>query len=74
MTRLATPVRNTLRLDEVSDTVMYIGEAAFGQNESNPVWRIKKVITVGTVLSVLWADGDDRFDNIWADRLTLTYN
>ncbi len=73
MTRLATPIRVTTRVDDASTTVTYVGEAAFGGSESESVWRIKKLETTGTVLKILWADGNDNFDNIWANRASITY-
>lgn len=54
----------TLRLDEVSDTLMYVGEAEEGSSEGDPVWRIKKVDMTSGV-SITWEDGDSNFDNIW---------
>lgn len=61
-----------LQLDEASATVMYVGEAVAGSSASAAVWRIKKVDTTTGVV-VLWADGDTGFDNVWADRATLSY-
>jgi hypothetical protein len=74
MTRLATPYRATIRIDDASSTITYVGEAAFGQSESNAAWRIKKLETVGSVLKITWADGNDSFDNIWDNRATISYS
>lgn len=63
----------SLRLDEPSSTELYVGEASIGANESAPVWRIKKLVTVGMTISILWADGNQFFDNIWDNRLLLSY-
>ena len=64
----------SIKLDEVSDTVFYVGEAAISASESAAVWRIKKIAISGTTLSVLWADGDQLFNNVWDDRLSLSYS
>lgn len=74
MSKLALPIRASLRLDEVSPTLIYVGEAAFNQPENLPVWRIKRLQTTGTVLKMEWANGNDSFENVWSDRTTLTYS
>ncbi len=73
MTKLAYPTRKSIRIDEASTTVTYIGEASFSSSESLPVWRIYKLLTSGTVMSLQWADGNDEFDNVWDDRASLSY-
>jgi hypothetical protein len=51
----------------------YIGRAVPGSLTSSPVWQIKRVDpTVGIV--ILWADGDNEFDNVWDDYLLLSYS
>ncbi len=49
--------------------VLYVGTAATGASESDPVWRIKSVDTSSGV-TVTWADGNSEFDNVWDDRAT----
>jgi hypothetical protein len=73
MSKLALPTRKSLRIDDVSSSVTYIGEASFGSSEASAVWRIFKLSLSGTVTSITWADGNDEFDNVWDDRLTLSY-
>ena len=61
-----------VRLDDASATVSYVGEAAAGSAESAAAWRVKRIDeSAGT--SILWADGDTNFDNVWDDRTSLTY-
>lgn len=62
-----------LIMDEVSATVTYVGEAIVGSLTSQAVWKIKKLTVSGTITSVQYADGDSTFDNIWDDRVSLTY-
>ena len=62
-----------LRLDTVGD-VDYVGEATIGSTTSAAVWRIKKVDNTGGDLILQWADGNASFDNIWDNRLSLTYS
>lgn len=61
-------------VDVVSDTVTYLGYAVAGSSEASAVWKIKKITTTGDDLAITHADGDTNFDNIWNDRLTLSYS
>ena len=55
------------------DTISYVGEAVAGSSHLDPVWRIKKLdTTTGTIIT--WADGNNNFDNIFADRESLNYS
>lgn len=69
----STDTTYSIRVDDASSTVTYVGEAQTGSSESGAVWRIKRLTTAGTVLSIEWADGNMQFDNVWSDRTTLTY-
>lgn len=72
--RVATP-QLALRLAENSldSNILYIGHAIIGSLESDAVWRIKKLdTTTGIVME--YADGNDRFDNVWDDRESLSYS
>lgn len=61
--------------DFVTDNLIYRGEAAVGSLVSAPAWRIRKlVIGVDGDVSETWADGNANFDNVWDDRLSLTYS
>ncbi len=72
--KLNPPVRRSLRYDGDSDTVQYIGEAPFGSSENSAVWRIHRLTYTGGSIALEWADGNDYFDNVWADRASLTYS
>ena len=60
-------------LDQSDANTLYIGEAQIASSSSSAVWQIRKLVTSGTVTSMLWADGNQLFDNVWDDRLSLTY-
>ena len=64
----------TVLVDDNTTTVTYVGEAPSGSSESSPVWRIKRLEIVGTVLKITWADGNQFFDNTWSGRTGLTYS
>lgn len=66
-----------LQLDDVSTTNMtYIGLAPIGTLTSAASWQIKKLdeSATPTTLKILWADGNDTYDNIWDNRTSLTYS
>lgn len=64
----------TTKLDEASADVIYIGSAKLGTADSDASWQIRKIETSGNVTSILYADGDRRFDNVWDNRASLTYS
>lgn len=61
------------KIDEVSSSLTYVGYAVLGADPSQPVWKIKKITTSGTVTSIQYPDGKKTFSFIWDDRTTLTY-
>ena len=65
--------RLTVRLDEVSDTLFYVGKALIGASESNSVWQVVRYTTTGVILKSEYANGNEAFDQVWNDRATLTY-
>jgi hypothetical protein len=60
-------------IDEASATITYVGKALPGSATNTAVWQIKRISISGTVTSVLWADDNNDFDNVWDDRTTITY-
>lgn len=67
------PTKN-FAIDEVSETVTYIGAAKPGVGTDEARWQIRKVTEVGTETLFEFADGDDRYDNIWDNRALLSYS
>jgi hypothetical protein len=65
--------RLTVRLDEVSDTLFYVGKALIGKVDADANWLIIRYTTVGNVLMSEYANGSEAFDQVWDDRATLTY-
>lgn len=59
--------------DDVGGGVSYLGEAAPGTPTSAASWRIKRITQVSSDISTKWADGDANYDNIWDNRLSLSY-
>lgn len=62
------------RIDFISDSELYRGEAAVGSAESSAVWRIRKIVigNDGDVTET-WASGTANFDKVWNDRVSFTY-
>lgn len=65
----------TPRVDVIDEFTLYKGWAEPGSSEDAPVWRVSKlVLAADDDYYEIFADGNDKFDNIWADRLTLDYS
>lgn len=61
---------------DTEGTIVYKGEAAPGSQASASVWRIRRISFTdnGQDLIIEWADGSSAFNQIWDDRLSLTYS
>lgn len=73
------PVAQTTRSDTIDPTafpeVTYKGEAAAGVLTSAASWRISRLtIQSDGDTEILWADGNTNYDNIWDNRLSLSYS
>lgn len=66
-------VPDEILIDEsTSDT--YIGNTKPGTASSSALWRIRKIAVAAGVTSIKFADGDDQYDNVWDNRLSLSYS
>lgn len=60
--------------DFVGEDVIYKGEAEAGTSLASPLWRIRKIVlSADGDVAETWADGNTEFDNVWANRASLTY-
>ncbi len=59
------------RYDEGA-TYTYIGLADAGSAEGSAVWQVKRM--TNTSLTIVFADGNTNFDNVWANRASLSYS
>lgn len=69
----------TTRSDTIDPTVFpevtYRGDALPGTLTSAALWRVQRLtIQSDGDTEVLFADGDDNFDNVWDNRLSLSYS
>lgn len=74
-------VAQAQRVDFIDDTpaagqtTIYKAFADAGSIETAAVWRISKlVLDTDDDLVTTFADGDTNYDNIWTDRLSLSYS
>jgi len=61
------------KVDETPSGKTYIGEAAIGSHDIDPVWRIKRINDQGNLTTIKWANGNGNFDNQWSQRITIEY-
>ena len=62
------------RIDFISESLFYRGEAAPGASDSASVWRIKRIeFSPDGDVTEKWAGGTADFDKTWDDRSTLNY-
>ena len=58
-----------------SNNLEYLGKANIGSATSDSIWQIKKFIYSGSNMTgILYADGNELFDNLWDDRTSLSYS
>jgi len=63
------------RVDFVSELLLYRGEAVPGAATNTATWRIRRVtLGVDNDVTEEWADGNANFDNVWDNRLLLSYS
>ena len=63
-------------VDEVDADTTYVGKTKQGStgDTSSAIWQIRKISVSGTVTTIAYADGNDSYDNIWANRTSLSYS
>jgi hypothetical protein len=61
-------------IDEPTSSITYVGEALTGTSVGAASWRIKRISVSGSVSIIEWADGDGLFNNVWNDRVSLSYS
>lgn len=73
MTKLAVPLNVTSKIDLANNPVFYFGEAPFGASTASATWKISRLTISGNIVTIEWADSNCEFDNIWDNRVSLTY-
>lgn len=54
--------------------MVYIGMAAPGSLEANAVWKIMRIDKTTSPVRIRMADANENFDNIWNNRIGLSYS
>jgi len=64
-----------MQIDYSNPNQIYIGWAVPGTAITDQLWQIRLVQNAASVsgVTVLWADGDNKFDNVWNNRTMLNY-
>ncbi len=63
-----------VRIDKEGD-LTYIGKAEPGTLTSDPLWQISRIDESALPdVTILWADGNSNYDNVWTGRLGLSYS
>ncbi len=71
---ISTAPQWALKVDQVDPNNVYIGYSIIGTSSAAAKWQIRKFITSGNVLSVLWANGSTAANQIWDSRTSLVYS
>jgi hypothetical protein len=61
------------RIDEVNDSLYYLGWAEYGASENDAVWKIRRITLNGTVWEQKYADGEQFYRHKWSERSILNY-
>lgn len=61
-------------VDSGDATITYVGKAVAGSTLASASWQIKQITDTSGDLSILFADGDVLFNNVWNNRESLTYS
>lgn len=61
----------TIRMDDGA-TYLYIGKAAIGSSTASAVWQVQRITQADT--TIIWADGNSNFDNIWDNFASLSFS
>lgn len=60
-------------VDESTPNTIYKGWARTYSNGAAAAWAILRIRRINDVVQYEWADGDQQYDNIWDNRLALSY-
>ncbi len=61
------------RMDTTTNVLYkYFGDALPGTVDAGATWRISRLTVADN--TIVWADGNSDFDNVWDNRAALTYS
>lgn len=68
-------IPNTIsQIDNADANNVYIGSARVGTATSTGDWQIRKIVTSGGVISILYANGTTAYDKTWNSRASYSYS
>lgn len=61
---------------DINNNPIYVGRARIGSPTSGALWQIKKLNydVNKNLVSVVWANGNDSYVNVWDNRAALSYS
>jgi hypothetical protein len=62
------------RIDDAGSGVTYVGKTSPGGSSAASIWQIQKITESSGDVTILWADGDVSYDNVWDNRAALSYS
>lgn len=65
--------KETIRIDEVSSTLVYVGYAVDSVDPADSVWKIARISTSGSETKLEYAGGSSSYAFVWNNRGILTY-
>ena len=57
----------------VSGNYTYVAKASVGTSQAMPSWQCERIEDDGTTVTILWANGNDKFINTAVDLTSLSY-
>lgn len=61
----------SLRFDQVSSSVLYLGEGTFGALDNEAKWKIKKIVITGNNVDI--KNASNTYNQVWTNRTGLAY-
>ena len=61
------------RIDEVTDSLIYMGWAELGSDDDDPRWKIRRIQQVGNVWQQKYVGGEEVYRHRWTERSILSY-
>jgi hypothetical protein len=71
--QVTTSPTEAMRMEDTGTGTLYIGKAPPGTSESSSGWLIKKILTSGGNISILYPSGNGGYEHVWADRAGYNY-
>ena len=64
----------SVRMEDDGAGTVYVGKAVVGASESESVWQIKKILTSGGSMAILFPEGSADYGYSWANRAGYVYS